>query len=1234
MLSEKGGAMNAYEFAREQREPVATFVDDPRPNRHARRYSDMHTALLVPALSLLLLNASAIHGIPLNQPKQQRNDPTVAQEKADVRSLELGTPIEREMKGGESHSYRFTLTAGQYLHLVVDQRGVDVIVTLFGPDGKQIVDVDSPNGTKGAEPVSWVADSSGGYLLEIQALEKTAAPGRYEVKIEELRPSIPNDRARVAAQAAFADGTHLQALATPEALTKAAERFEEALRLWRTVGDHIRGAYTAGYLAGIYSSMGQNQKALGYLNQELVLYRSVLDRDGEATTLTGIGEVYSALGEKQKALESFSQALPLRRAAGDRAGEAQTLNNIGVVYDSLGEKQKALEYYGQALPLYRTVGNRGDEAITLNNIGVVYSGLGEKQKALEYFGQALGLKRAVGDRAGEALSLANIGRVYDDLGEKQKALEYYGHALPLFRAAGDHGDEANTLSNIGEVYDSLGEKQKALEYYDQALSLSRAVGDRRGEAIRLNNIGLVYDSLGEKQKALEYYDQALPLLRATGDRTVEATTLNNIGVVYDSLGEKQKALDYYGQALPLYRALGNRQGEANTLANIGEVYSSLGEKQKALDYYGQSLPLSRTIGDRRREAISLSNIGLVYYGLGDKQKALDYYGQALPLYRTVGDRRGEAVTLNNIGLVYGARGEKQKALEYFGQALPLSQSVGDRGQEALGLYHIAVVERDRGNLVEARRQIEAALAITENLRSKYTNKQLGSSYFATVQDYYKFYIDLLMRLHKQDASAGFDAEALHVSERARARALLDSLSEAGADIRQGVDPTLVERERSLKQQLAAEESTQTGLLSKEHTPEQAAAITKEIEALTVQYQEIEAKIRAGSPRYAALTQPQPLSLKEIQQQVLDSDTLLLDYSLGEDRSYLWAVTPDSITSYELPKRSEIEEAARQVYALFTKVTEWRQSVEKPRGLGLSQSQSQRVVTTEAAKSSAPEAASRLSRMLLSPVSAQLGKKRLVIVADGALQFIPFSALPTPTAGEQSGAYQPLILDHELVSLPSASTLAVLRREVRDRQPAAKWLAVIADPIFDRSDERLQNGTTKPATVNTEPAEARGLALLTEQVTKAAKESGVPLNGLSIPRLPGTRREADAIMQLVPSGEGKEALDLAASRQTVASEELGHYRYLHFATHGFLDSEQPELSGIVLSMVDEHGRPQDGFLRAHQIFNLKLPAEMVVLSACETGLGKDVKGEGVINRTNQRIHVRGRAPCGRQFVERQ
>src|SRR5262249_54751991 len=338
-------------------------------------------------------------------------------------------------------------------------------------------------------------------------------------------------------------------------------------------------------------------------------------------------------------------------------------------------------------------------------------------------------------------------------------------------------------------------------------------------------------------------------------------------------------------------------------------------------------------------------------------------------------------------------------------------------------------------------------------------------------------------------------------------------------------------------------------------------------------------------------------IKEIQQLVLDNDTLLLEFSLGEDHSYLWAVTKTSITGYELPKRAEIEAAALHVYRIF----------------GANDFIVGRTVA---------EASAALSQMLLGPVAEQLGAKRLLIVADGALQYLPFGALPAPTAGSNDQRSQipnnliPLIVQHEVVSLPSASTLAVLRREVSERKPAAKLVAVLADPVFDKNDPRVISRIGRMTTgARNQGNKSRALGAQRRPLTalnleRSARESGV----VRFDRLGFSRREAEAIATLTHEGERLKALDFKASRAMALSDELGQYRIVHFATHGLLNSQHPELSGLVFSLVDERGQPQDGFLPAHEVYNLKLNADLVVLSGCQTALGKDVKGEGLVGLT--------------------
>ncbi|MBE9149142.1 CHAT domain-containing protein [Coleofasciculus sp. LEGE 07092] len=771
----------------------------------------------------------------------------------------------------------------------------------------------------------------------------------------------------------------------------------------------------------------------------------------------------------------------------------------------------------------------------------------------------------------------------------RQAIPKFEQAVILYHQAGEKGSEALSLLALGRVYDSLGELQKALEFYNQALPLFQVVEDRGREATTLNNIGAVYSSLGEKQKALEFYNQALPLLRAVEDIGRKATTLNNIGAVYSSLGEKQKALEFYNQALPLLRAVGNRGVEASTLNNIGAVYDDLGEKQKALEFYNQALPLLRAVEDIGREANTLNNIGTVYDDLGEKQKALEFYNQALPLLRTVGDRRGEAAILSNIGFVYNSLGEKQKALEFYNQALPLVRAVENRSGEATTIFNVAVVQRSQGNLKEALTLMDSAITIIEDLRTKIGSQELRASYFATVQGYYKFYIDLLMELHQQNPSQGYDALAFHTSERARARSLIELLTEANAHIRQGVEPKLLEQESTLTQQLNALERRRYELSSSQYTQQQLDEINQQSQSLLTQLDQLKAQIRVTSPRYAALKYPEPLNLQQIQQQVLDDDTLLLEYSLGEESSYLWAVTKTSITSYVLPKRSEIEAAAQT----------FRESVTQDSGANL-------------------DAGVPLSQMLLAPVANQLSNKRLLIVGDGALQYVPFAALPILTSPpapldppfaanveESKGlGYTPLLVQNEIITLPSASTVAIQRQQLQNRPPVAKSIAVLADPIFTLNDSRLTGNPPQPT-----PDTLNNSAL-----TRASRNLGLGDSAKVLDRLQYTRTEAEKILALVPEAKRLQALDFDASRTTATDPNLVQYQIIHLATHGLLDPVNPELSGIVLSLYDQNGESLDGFLRLHDIFNLNLPAELVVLSACETGLGKEVKGEGLVGLT--------------------
>jgi tetratricopeptide (TPR) repeat protein len=792
--------------------------------------------------------------------------PLYAQAQEQTR-LEPGLPLTREIKGGETHSYQVTLVEGQFLRAVLEQRGVNVWITLLAPDGRKLAALDAPHGANGPEPISLIAETTGAYRLEVRPMQENAPLGRYDIKLEEVRTATPQDKDRVAAEWAFAEAT-LTFQGTAESVRQAIAKYEKVIPLWQGLGD----------------------------------------RRQEAFTLLNIGMLHRQLSEFQQALAIYRRALPLSQAAGDRAGEALTLYHLGTTYDYLGEPRQSLDAHQQALGIYQELGDRVMMASVFGNLGVVHSGLGEQLQALELFNRSLALKQAAGDPYGEAT---------------------------LF-----------------------------------------------------NNIGLVQNYLGERQLALESYQRALPLYRALNNRSGESTALHNIGALYSQLGEYQKALEFLEQALPLKRASGNRVEEANTLNQIGLAYSYLKEHQQALATYQQALALNREV--RISASVTLSNLGVTYSDLGDQRRALTFYEQALVLLRETGNRRGEASTLTHQGRAYHGLREWDKALASFHQALSLQQAVNDRSGETVTRFNLALTLRDMNQLAEARAQSAAALTLVETLRGKVASQGLRTSYLASVQSYYELEIDLLMRLHQQQPSAGFDAAALYACERAHARSLLELLVEARADIRQGVAPELLAREQTLQVSLDTKAAAQTRLLNNKAAAERTAALAKEISALTTEYEQVQTQIRRASPRYAALTQPAPLNLQEIQTNVLDADTLLLEFALGEERSWLWAVTPSAIKSFALPKRAAIESAARRVYE---SLTARNQSI-------ANETPAQRLRRIDQADAAFPSAAAALSQMLLQPVAAELGDKRLLIVGDGALQYVPFGVLP-----ETYGTYE-------------------------------------------------------------------------------------------------------------------------------------------------------------------------------------------------------------------------------------
>jgi CHAT domain-containing protein/Tfp pilus assembly protein PilF len=857
-------------------------------------------------------------------------------------------------------------------------------------------------------------------------------------------------------------------------------------------------------------------------------------------------------GSLDKVLAALQEARGHFQAAGDPPGEAEAVAALAAVTHRLGKQRQAVELYREAVSRWRELGRPEREMQAANDLGLTLWEMSELPAADEALAHALDLARRLDLAYPQADLRNNQCLVLHARGGVRPALACYREALALYHQLGETKDEATALNNLGFAYFSLGEPQPAEESYRQALAIRRAIGDRGGEAQALNNLAVLYRGMGEIGEALAAYGEAREILATLDDRRQEAATLNNLGVAYSAIGEAERARLYLTQALAIRRAVEDRRGEIATLNNLGWLERRSGAAGKAIPLHQQALEVAIATHDARNEGISRSLLGEAQGAAGRDAEALAELDRALSLQRQTGDRFSEALTLRRQGEVQAAAGRAAAALPLFEQALLASRAVGDRVNEALTLAARARARRDQEDLDRAESDARAAIATLESLRARLGNPELRAAFLGSRSDVYELRVDILMRLAAVRPGQGFDRAAFEASEDARARSLLDTLRESGAEIRSGVDPDLAARQRGLERRLALKEDRLQTLLGRgKGDPSESKALEIESEQIRAELDTLDTEIRRKNPRYADLTHPGAASTAEIQA-LLDSGTLLLEYSLGRERGYLWAVDATGVRSFVLPGREEVERAARAFH----------QALSAPNGAGR-----ERIGRT-------------LSRMLLGPVAGELGERRLAIVPDGALGYIPFDVLPEP------GSKDPLLARHEVVELPSASVLAAERRELARKPPARELAIVLADPVFQPDDPRVA----------------------------ASGRRGGGADATLLPRLRFSRQEALGIAALAPAGAVTTRLDFAADRDFILSGRLRDFRYIHFATHGVFDAERPELSGLALSRVDPAGKPREGFLRLRDVYDLDLAADLVVLSGCQTALGKEIRGEGLLGLT--------------------
>jgi len=902
-----------------------------------------------------------------------------------------------------------------------------------------------------------------------------------------------------------------------------------------------------------------------------------------------------------KALSNYDLAAEifLRLHRHQRASNA--LMEAGAVEFSLGQYRAALERYHRSWLEAKAARDDLQTALALSETGRMYSLLGDNGKAQtacaqarEFFEGKASKDPSTNFQTAYARALKNSAEVQYSEGNLLMASQNFRRALDLFVKAKDEDREAGARLFLGYIAGSLGDPTTASAEISHALTIYRSVGDKSGEGMCLTALGIASSLNREIEHALKLHSEAREIFQKIGDRQSEGVVLNGWGQAFEDLSNYQAALEKYREAFQLFEANGSLDFVPVVMFKIARTRRIMGDNDGAIAAYQQCFKLSRAARKTRTEANALNDLALMYAARQDRQNTIAQYRRILKFYESNRDRRSRVVALNNLADFYLRIGENTNALRTYQQSLSLSDGLSDKPVKAATLYGLALTTRNSGRLDESLSYLRRSVDLIEGLRANVASPDYRTSYFAGVRSYYELEIDVLMQLERKRPGEGFATQAFLANENARARSLIDLVIEAGSDVRQNVTPQMLQRERELRALLRTQAQYEMDLESKGSS--EADEVKKQIAELRNQYEQLEGDLREQNPRSTAVVK-NGLELSEIQRQ-LDENTVLLEYSLGDDRSYLWMVTRDSLRSYELPPRKNLEALALESYKALTA----RQEFDGRTDAGYQHE-------VEGADALFEKNAASLGDMLLGAVASELGTKRLLIVAQGPLQFIPFDALPIPNDTSENSATNSrvrLIERHEVVMLPSFATLAAIRSGTRPVGSPDKVVAVLADPVFTSGDDRVAHQND---------ASVAAVDLNAAKTFPALREFGNLTRAGGTLRLIHAAEEADTIVNTVPRGAALVAKGFEANRETATGPVIGQYQIVHFATHSFLNSVHPELSGVVLSRVNRDGSSADGFIGLADIYHMHLTANLVVLSACDTALGKEVKGEGLVGLTH-------------------
>ena len=797
-----------------------------------------------------------------------------------------------------------------------------------------------------------------------------------------------------------------------------------------------------------------------------------------------------------------------------------------------------------------------------------------RQEAIALYEEAAVRWKALDRTHDAALCTYGISRVYTDQRNKMDvAMQWVTQAMEELQAEGDWFLVGSSRHRLGYISDYTGNRREAIKQYQEALTIRRKIGHQFGELRTSINLAGTHLILGEFSQARDLNERALNLANKLGLRSQIGNIAYSLGRFYRNLNDYERALERLDQALKIRLELGDTEGIASTQLLIAQIYSTQGQHKRSLEQANLALALFKAQSLPRQQASALYSIGSAEMELGNPDVALEHYHRSLEISTGLDDLYQQAHTHQSIGWVLGETGKCEDAIANFEKAAKIYDKFGDTTESALAHENIAICLQWLGELERSIELARKALDLAESSRKQAISMSWRAKFFQRMRFYYDFLTDILVESSLNEDHRWRLTEALEVSEGSKARALQDAIS-SKKQHRKPMHSAGLSEVEILSERINQDQADR--LLGANIFSGSSKDKYQDSSLLLEKYEMLSRRLGLNG---TGLGEDQTLEIEGVREE-LGGDTTLLEFHIGYRESHLFLVDQERLLHFPLPKSDDIEMLAEATY----------------RNLSSKARPVQTALLLE-----------KISETLFTGVLEEVETQRILIVSDGPLHYLPLDSLPLPKNFREETNAEPnqRIGDYfDLIDSPSVTVLS-RTREMRSRDPQSTpshKIAIIADPIFHSEDARLI--TTHRSEENQEQGRPDGLE----------ESSNGQIGGLE--RLIYSRDEAAAIASIAIENGWETQLFLGpdANKGIFDTGSLAQFEILHLATHADFNAKQPEFAHLLLSRFDDQGNHQEGFLFAYELYGMDLSVETVVLSTCNSALGSDIRGEGLVGLT--------------------